>query len=117
MNPMMSMPFMGNMGQQPSAEQMAQMQRLALQNQQLQLKQMKQMIEQYAQSVDKALEQIEEQLGRLEKGETVELPAQAQVQTQAQAQALSRTRGWLVISVTMVGRRWTANLMEVGSLE
>jgi hypothetical protein len=84
-NPMMSMPFMGYMSQQPTPEQTAQMQQLALQNQQLQLRQMKQMLEQYAQSIDASLEQVEEQLAKLEKGEAVDLPTQAQIQVQARA--------------------------------
>jgi hypothetical protein len=84
MMPMMYMPLMGNLSPQPTAEQMAQMQRLALQNQQMQLKQMKQMLEQYAQAIDAALEQVEGQFAKLEKGETATVLPQAQVQAQAQ---------------------------------
>jgi len=85
-NPMMQMP--GFPGQQPTAEQTAQMQRLALQNQQLQLQQTKQMLEQYAKSIDAALEQIDEQFAKLEKGEAVAIPAHNQIQAQALAQRL-----------------------------
>jgi len=86
-NPMMSMPFMGYASQQPTDEQRVQMQQLALQNQQLQLRQMKQMLEQYSQSIDTSLKQVEEQLGRLERGEPVDFPTQAQFPPQVQIQS------------------------------
>jgi hypothetical protein len=87
---MMSMPFMGNMMQQPNPEQTAKMQLLALQNQQLQLRQARQMLEQYTQSVDTALKQIDEQIAKLEEGDTADIAVQAQI-LQVHAQALSHS--------------------------
>ena len=90
----MSLPFV-----QPTAEQMVEMQRVALQNQKLQLTQLQQMVAQYAKSIETALGQIQEALDKAPaEGEKSDVAARAAVlnqvlaQNQAQNQALSQAQ-------------------------